>query len=248
MTLFSTNYAYRLRTSSIFEDGKPYIFDVFIVHNDIKLAEFDLFNNLWKETLILSQLKDPKIQPVLSFGQLPEGIIYREIEEVCGYSLEEYIKERQQSARIASNAHMRKESLNNLPAMKSVPVPVPPIEVSPLQKIQSAITSSDKTRSKKSSPTYFTEVQAIDLCLKLVDLLELIHDRNVVHTNFSPQEIFLKEKKMHQMQFLNLYHCAKDPSGPMGFKYVKEEEPNISKFDIRTRNISYISPEQVTLG
>ena len=84
--------------------------------------------------------------------------------------------------------------------------------------------------------------------MKLVDLLELIHDRNVVHTNFSPQEIFLKEKKMNQMQFLNLYHCAKDPSGPMGFKYVKEVEPNISKFDIRTRNISYISPEQVALG
>ena len=120
MTLFSTNYAYRLKTSSIFEDGKPYIFDVFIVHNDIKLAEFDLFNNLWKETLILSQLKDPKIQPVLSFGQLPEGIIYREIEEICGYSLDEYIKERQQSARIAINAHLRMESLD-LPNVKSVP-------------------------------------------------------------------------------------------------------------------------------
>ena len=56
MTLFSTNYAYRLKTNSIFEEGKVYIFDVFIVHNDIKLEEFDLFNNLWKETLILHQL------------------------------------------------------------------------------------------------------------------------------------------------------------------------------------------------
>ena len=93
MTLFSTNYAYRLKTNSIFEEGKVYIFDVFIVHNDIKLEEFDLFNNLWKETLILHQLQDPRIPPVLSFGQLPEGIIYREIEEVCGYTLEEYIKE-----------------------------------------------------------------------------------------------------------------------------------------------------------
>ena len=63
---------------------------------------------------------------------------------------------------------------------------------------------------KKSSPTYLTEVQAIDLSLKLVDLLELIHSKNVVHTNFSPQEIFLKDKKMNQMQLLNLYHCAKD--------------------------------------
>jgi len=30
---------------------------------------------------------------VLSFGQLPEGIIYREIEEVSGYSLDEYISQ-----------------------------------------------------------------------------------------------------------------------------------------------------------
>ena len=39
MTLFGTNYVYRLKTSSIFEEGKVYIFEVFIVHNDIKLEE-----------------------------------------------------------------------------------------------------------------------------------------------------------------------------------------------------------------
>ena len=60
MTLFCTNYVYRLKTNSIYEDGKVYIFDVFIVHNDIKLEEFNIFKNLWKETLILSQTKDPR--------------------------------------------------------------------------------------------------------------------------------------------------------------------------------------------
>ena len=68
MTLFSTYYVYRVKTSSIFEEGKIYIFEIFIVHNDIKLSEFNLFKNLWKETLMLSQLKDPRIPPVLSFG------------------------------------------------------------------------------------------------------------------------------------------------------------------------------------
>ena len=61
MTLFCTNYVYRLKTNSIYEDGKVYIFDVFIVHNDIKLEEFNIFKNLWKETLILSQTKDPRV-------------------------------------------------------------------------------------------------------------------------------------------------------------------------------------------
>ena len=68
MTLFGTNYIYRLKTKSIYEDDKEYIFDVFIVHNDIKLTEFNLFNNFWQETLMLSQLKDPRAPPVISFG------------------------------------------------------------------------------------------------------------------------------------------------------------------------------------
>ena len=68
MTLFGTNYVYRLRTCSIYEEGESYIFDVIIVHNDIKLAEFNLFKNFWKETLMLAQLKDPRAPPVISFG------------------------------------------------------------------------------------------------------------------------------------------------------------------------------------
>ena len=98
-----------------------------------------------------------------------------------------------------------------------------------------------------SLETFFPEVEAIDLCLKLVDLLELIHQRNVVHTNLCPDEIFLKDKDIDQMQFLNLYHCAKDPKGDIGFKYISESK-DISKFDIRTRNSFYISPEQVHAG
>ena len=49
------------------------------------------------------------------------------------------------------------------------------------------------------------------------------------------------------MQFLNLYHCTKDAKGEIGFKYISEHK-DISKFDIRTRNINYISPEQLTIG
>ena len=95
--------------------------------------------------------------------------------------------------------------------------------------------------------THFTEVDAIDLTLKLVNLLELIHDKNVVHTNLCPEEIFLKNKDLNQMQFLNLYHCTKDAKGEIGFKYVTQSH-DISKFDIRTRNIGFISPEQATMG
>lgn len=59
-------------------------------------------------------------------------------------------------------------------------------------------------------PTFFTEVESIDISLKLIDLLELIHEQNVVHTNLCPSEIFLRDKKLVHMQFLNLYHCTND--------------------------------------
>ena len=100
LTLYSINYVYRLKTNAIYEQGRVYIFDVFIVQQDAKLAEFYLFDNLWKETLILSQVSDPRLPRIVSFGQLPEGIIYREIEESRGYSLEEYIKQKVESKSI----------------------------------------------------------------------------------------------------------------------------------------------------
>lgn len=99
----------------------------------------------------------------------------------------------------------------------------------------------------KSQLTFFTEVEAIDICLKIIDLLELIHSQNVVHTNLCPNEIFLRDKQLHQMQFLNLYHCAANATEQIGFHYV-DSRPNVSKFDARTRSEQYISPEQVQMG
>ena len=126
------------------------------MHNDIKLAEFDLFNNLWKETLILSQLKDPKIPPVLSFGQLPEGIIYREIEEVSGYTLEEYIKEMQTSARITINAHMRMESIETqIKPIPSLPLPEP---FSGISKHKSYTGSEPNEKGAVIKSAYFCQI------------------------------------------------------------------------------------------
>lgn len=62
------NYVYRLKTNAIYENGQVYMFDVFIVQQDAKLAEYRLFENLWKETLILSQVNDPRMPSIISFG------------------------------------------------------------------------------------------------------------------------------------------------------------------------------------
>jgi serine/threonine protein kinase len=41
--------------------------------------------------------------------------------------------------------------------------------------------------------TLYTEFETIDIGLKLINLLEMLHDNNIIHTNFSPENIFLKE-------------------------------------------------------
>lgn len=85
------------------------------------------------------------------------------------------------------------------------------------------------------------------MILKIVELLELLHQNNMSHSNLSPAEIFLKDKKLTQMQFLNLFHCVPEAFQDVGFKHI-DKGLNISYFDTRLRNLSYISPEQIAIG
>ena len=70
----------------------------------------------------------------------------------------------------------------------------------------------------------------------------------MVHTNLCPSEVFLRDKKLNQMQFSNLYHCSANAKEQVGFHYLDMQASNVSKFDARTRSEQYISPEQVQMG
>lgn len=98
LTLQGTDYAYRIKTIALFEpEGQQSVaFDIFVVQDDMRLKEFRLFENLWKETLLLFHLRkhSDKIVAVKSFGQLPQNMIYREVDEMSGVTLEHYIKEK----------------------------------------------------------------------------------------------------------------------------------------------------------
>jgi hypothetical protein len=94
LCLLNTNYSFRLKTVALFEPGQPTVcFDIFIVENDMRFKEYRLFENLWRETLLLNHLRtEPeKVAPVISFGQLPGNVIYREVKEVTGITLQTYI-------------------------------------------------------------------------------------------------------------------------------------------------------------
>ena len=49
------------------------------------------------------------------------------------------------------------------------------------------------------------------------------------------------------MCFTSLYHCVGEAIANLGID-IPESELSISKFDTRTRNTSYISPEQIQIG
>lgn len=48
-----------------------------------------------------------------------------------------------------------------------------------------------------SKQTFFTEVEAIDITLKIVHLLDLIHEKDMIFTNLCPEEIFLKDREIN---------------------------------------------------
>lgn len=109
-----------------------------------------------------------------------------------------------------------------------------------------------------SKRTFFSELEAIDLILKIVDLVdETLHSRDIVHTNLNPQEIFLRRRSLEDLCFQRLYFCHWDAQKTLGFKalhtsasdkVIPHEKENMSVYNVKVRNKDYISPEQVRLG
>lgn len=86
-------------------DKMPFIFDFFVV-DDLKFEQYYLYQNLWRETLLLSHFDDPRIAKVKDFGQLPNKVIYREIEELPGMTLNDYINDKIDKAQHDPNRNL----------------------------------------------------------------------------------------------------------------------------------------------
>lgn len=57
-----------MMTAARFENNKGVVFDIYMADSDLKLQEFNLFENIWRETLLVNSIKDPRVAPILSFG------------------------------------------------------------------------------------------------------------------------------------------------------------------------------------
>ena len=102
---------------------------------------------------------------------MPDQVVYREIEELTGITLEDYL----QTLMLINSSE--KGSSNTLDVEGG--------GGHVLQNPSSQRMNVDfLSQSKK---TFFTEVEAIDLILKIVDLVDTtLHSHDILHTNLCP--------------------------------------------------------------
>ncbi len=87
------------------------------------------------------------------------------------------------------------------------------------------------------------------MILKVVDLVdETLHSRDIVHSNLSPSEIFLRQRSLENLSFNGLYSCLWDATKILNLKMstngvLPNDKQNLSLYNVRVRNCDYISPE-----
>lgn len=59
-----------------------------------------------------------------------------------------------------------------------------------------------------SQKTAYSELEVIEIGLKIIELLTLLHDKDIVHTNLCPDTIFLRNADISKLCFLDLYSCS----------------------------------------
>lgn len=67
MFLFGLNYAYRAKTHALFTGMDTHVFEFFVA-DDQKFEQFYLYQNLWRETLLLKHFDDPRVPKIMDFG------------------------------------------------------------------------------------------------------------------------------------------------------------------------------------
>ena len=172
-----------------------------------------------------------RVNKVLQFGQLPNKIIFKEIQQIQCITLEDYFKLKEDKDAI-KESNQEETLQKELEEFKEE-------EVS-FKKKTSQAPNHEPYLSKK---TYFSEIESINIILKLIDLLQVLHSRNILHTNFNPSEIHLANSSLDKLCFLSLYYCSWDTLNGIGI-FLPEDGDNLSIYDTRVRNKSYISPEQ----
>jgi len=229
--VYNLEYSYRIKTQDMFDDEEENkSFDIFIL-DDWKFEEYFLFSNIWRETLLLRTMDDSNILKVKDFGQLPGEIIFRETDDFYLYTLEDFLKNKNKRGNDDDTINEEEKEDGDM---------------SKDEESKCSIQEDESIFQRKS--TFMTEIETIEVVLKVINLLDKLHSKKIIHTNLNPSEIFFKiADDLNTLCFNSLYHCSWDPKKILK-KKIENTEENLSLFDLRLRRKEYLSPEQLELG
>ena len=60
MSIFNLNYSYRVKTEAIFNNRAATIFEFFVLDDPI-FDQFYLFDNFWRDTLLMHHFNDSRV-------------------------------------------------------------------------------------------------------------------------------------------------------------------------------------------
>ena len=189
--VYNLEYSYRIKTVDMFDiNEKQKSFDIFIL-DDWKFEEYFLFSNIWRETLLLHTMSDDQVLEVTDFGQLPGDIIFRETEDFHLYTLEDYLQE-------MFDQRENEDSINEAKINEDT--------ISEDEKID---VENETIFQRKS--TFMKEYTAIEIIMKVINLIEILHSKSIIHTNINPGEIFFRTVgDLDTLWFNSLYHWSWD--------------------------------------
>ena len=174
-----------------------------------------------------------------------QTLIYREIEQFRGITLKKFSEEAIKLAnkRIGNSynlsATMRGKTLKKFDeGENSVRTP---------KQVGFEEKPSVHQEPTASLKTAYSELEVIEIGLKIIELLSLLHDKDIVHTNLCPETIFLRNGDIEHLCFFDLYSCSYNLDEQIKID-ILEEVDNSSMFDLRTRDICFVAPEQLKLG
>ena len=86
----------------------------------------------------------------------------------------------------------------------------------------------------------------IKLSFKIIELLETLHQKDIVHGNLNPWDIFISSHNIEKssLSFNSLYHTI----WSLGSKRIPGSELTLHTLDLRLKDTWFLSPEQINLG
>lgn len=110
--------------------------------------------------------------------------------------------------------------------------------------------AKEKNRSVVGHRTIvcMSELESIDLVLNLLDQLEILHSMHVLHSNINPSSVYLLEKDIQKLSFLDLELAIWDPIEILGSESAYFQQLGGDKYDTTFRDEDFLSPEHKELA